>query len=257
VGSVEVREKALEVPEQVLRELTPQVLGAVVRRFHDFAAAEDAVQEALLAAAMQWPQDGFPDHPRGWLIQVASRRMMDYLRSEEARRRRDNPPGKRLRARKTVIVEAPGLSAVRGFEHPFAESRDVKDSSAHRAGGIEDICSCGRRHSVMRRPPRFPSIFAEADPAVIVRRMRVVMPHLLKLPNKAERLLKTQALIDWNRQGADKLLKTRNLRRKSFILLIANDLLGFAGSGHWIKGGILKGCRAGQDVLILSHVLPA
>jgi RNA polymerase sigma factor (sigma-70 family) len=76
--------------EQLLRELTPQVLGAVVRRFHDFAAAEDAVQEALMAAATQWPQQGVPDNPRGWLIQVAGRRMTDHLRSEEARRRREN-----------------------------------------------------------------------------------------------------------------------------------------------------------------------
>ena len=80
----------MELPlEHLLRELAPQALGAVVRRFHDFAASEDAVQEALLAAAIQWPQEGVPDNPRGWLIQVASRRMMDYLRSEEARRRRE------------------------------------------------------------------------------------------------------------------------------------------------------------------------
>ena len=75
--------------ENLLRELAPQVLGAVTRRFHDFAAAEDAVQEALLAAALQWPREGVPDNPRGWLIQVAARRMMDHLRSEEARRRRE------------------------------------------------------------------------------------------------------------------------------------------------------------------------
>jgi RNA polymerase sigma factor (sigma-70 family) len=82
---------APEVPIQhLLRELAPQVLGAVVRRFHDFTAAEDALQEALLAAALQWPREGVPDNPRGWLIQVASRRMTDYLRSEEARRRREN-----------------------------------------------------------------------------------------------------------------------------------------------------------------------
>ena len=63
--------------EHLLRELAPQVLGAVIRRFRDFAAAEDAVQEALLAAAMQWPRDGVPDNPRAWLIHVASRRMTD------------------------------------------------------------------------------------------------------------------------------------------------------------------------------------
>jgi RNA polymerase sigma factor (sigma-70 family) len=73
----------------LLRELAPQVLGAVIRRFRDFAAAEDAVQEALVAAAVQWPAEGIPDHPRAWLIQVAGRRMTDHLRSELARRRRE------------------------------------------------------------------------------------------------------------------------------------------------------------------------
>ena len=78
-----------EPPEHLLRELAPQVLGATVRRFRDFAAAEDAVQEALVAAAMQWPRDGVPENPRAWLIQVAARRMTDHIRSEVARRRRE------------------------------------------------------------------------------------------------------------------------------------------------------------------------
>ena len=76
-------------PEHLLRELAPQVLAAVIRRFRDFAAAEDAVQEALIAAAVRWPCEGVPDNPRGWLIQVASRRMTDHVRSETARRRRE------------------------------------------------------------------------------------------------------------------------------------------------------------------------
>jgi RNA polymerase sigma factor (sigma-70 family) len=76
--------------EDLLRELAPQVLGAVVRRYDDFAAAEDATQEALLAAAVQWPDNGLPDDPRAWLIRVASRRMIDQIRSEEARRRRED-----------------------------------------------------------------------------------------------------------------------------------------------------------------------
>ena len=75
--------------ERLLRELAPQVLGAVIRRFHDFAGAEDAVQDALIAAAIQWPSQGVPDNPRAWLIQVASRRMTDHVRSEAARRRRE------------------------------------------------------------------------------------------------------------------------------------------------------------------------
>jgi RNA polymerase sigma factor (sigma-70 family) len=75
--------------ERLLRDLAPQVLGATVRRFGDFAAAEDAVQEALLAAALQWPKEGMPDNPRGWLIHVAARRMTDQLRADFARRRRE------------------------------------------------------------------------------------------------------------------------------------------------------------------------
>ncbi len=73
----------------LLRELTPQVLGIVVRRFRDFAAAEDAVQEASIAALMQWPQNGLPENPRAWLTQVAFRKMTDHIRSESARRRRE------------------------------------------------------------------------------------------------------------------------------------------------------------------------
>ena len=75
--------------EHLLRELAPQVLGAILRRFRDFSTAEDAVQEALTAAALQWPREGIPEHPRAWLMQVAFRRMSDYVRSEVARRRRE------------------------------------------------------------------------------------------------------------------------------------------------------------------------
>jgi RNA polymerase sigma factor (sigma-70 family) len=76
--------------EGLLRKLAPQVLGAVVRRYGNFASAEDAVQEALLAAATQWPVEGEPDHPRSWLIRVASRRMVDQFRRDDARRTRED-----------------------------------------------------------------------------------------------------------------------------------------------------------------------
>jgi RNA polymerase sigma factor (sigma-70 family) len=76
--------------EDLLRRLAPQVLGAVVRRYGHFDTAEDAAQEALLAAAIQWPEDGIPDNPRGWLITVASRRLTDLLRAEQARQRRED-----------------------------------------------------------------------------------------------------------------------------------------------------------------------
>ncbi|HWH21059.1 MAG TPA: sigma-70 family RNA polymerase sigma factor, partial [Solirubrobacterales bacterium] len=75
--------------EDLLRRLTPQVLGAVVRGYGHFDLAEDATQEALLAATTSWPRDGRPDDPKAWLVAVAARRLTDLLRAEQARRRRE------------------------------------------------------------------------------------------------------------------------------------------------------------------------
>ncbi len=76
--------------EGLLRRLAPRVLGAIVRRYGHFDTAEDATQEALIAAALQWPKDGIPENPRAWLITVAARRLTDLLRSEQARHRRED-----------------------------------------------------------------------------------------------------------------------------------------------------------------------
>ena len=92
--------------EHLLRELAPRVLGAVVRRYGDFSAAEDAVQEALLSAAQTWPTTGLPERPRAWLIQVAARRLTDQIRSESARRRRENALSARAPA-DDLLVPAP------------------------------------------------------------------------------------------------------------------------------------------------------
>jgi RNA polymerase sigma factor (sigma-70 family) len=75
--------------EGLLRELAPQVLGTLARRSGDFAAAEDAVQDALIAAAQHWPREGVPENPRGWLLQTASRRLVDQWRSDRSRRERE------------------------------------------------------------------------------------------------------------------------------------------------------------------------
>jgi RNA polymerase sigma factor (sigma-70 family) len=91
----------------LLRELAPQVLGALTRRHHDFATAEDALQEALIAAAAQWPVAGIPDNPRGWLFQVAVRRMTDAVRSDVARRRREE-----------------GIASERAVHEPFVPPLD-------------------------------------------------------------------------------------------------------------------------------------
>jgi predicted RNA polymerase sigma factor len=92
--------------ESTWRACAPDVLGAVVRGHGDFEAAEDAVQETLLAAARQWPHEGVPDNPTGWLITVASRRLVDQARSERSRATREQlvvrrqqgrePPARRL-----------------------------------------------------------------------------------------------------------------------------------------------------------------
>ncbi|MGC5016988.1 RNA polymerase sigma factor [Micromonospora sp. DT47] len=75
--------------EDLLRTLAPQVLGTLARRHGNFSACEDAVQEALLAAATRWPEQGVPEHPQGWLLTVAARRLTDEWRSERARRERE------------------------------------------------------------------------------------------------------------------------------------------------------------------------
>ena len=96
--------------EDLLREQAPQVLGVLVRRFGDFGSAEDAVQEALIAAARHWPAEGVPANPRGWLIQTAMRKMTDQLRSEQARRRREGaaamaePPGVDVTGRDDTLI---------------------------------------------------------------------------------------------------------------------------------------------------------
>jgi RNA polymerase sigma factor (sigma-70 family) len=93
--------------EHLLRELAPQVLGAVARRFRDFVSAEDAVQEAMIAAFTQWPQEGIPENPRGWLIQVACRRMTDQVRSEVARRQRETTAAREAETQaSTVDIES-------------------------------------------------------------------------------------------------------------------------------------------------------
>jgi len=76
--------------QELLRDLAPTVLGALLRRYRDFSGCEDAVQEALIAAAMQWPTQGLPDNPKGWLITVATRRLTDQIRADTARRLREH-----------------------------------------------------------------------------------------------------------------------------------------------------------------------
>lgn len=101
----------------LLRDLAPQVLGAVARRYQDFDAAEDAVQDAMIAAAGQWPENGVPDNPRGWLYHVAVRRLADQARSEVARRRREE----------TIAAETSAIESV--VPTMFGELRPDEDDT--------------------------------------------------------------------------------------------------------------------------------
>ncbi len=98
----------------LLRELAPQVLGVIARRHGDFAAAEDAVQEALIAASVQWPAAGVPTNPSGWLYQVAIRRLADHTRSEASRRRREEAVATQLAADEPFV---PPPDAELGLDH--------------------------------------------------------------------------------------------------------------------------------------------
>jgi RNA polymerase sigma factor (sigma-70 family) len=100
-----VSNPAAEV-EHLLRTSTPQVLGALVRRYGQFEVCEEAVQEALLAAAIQWPHEGVPANPQAWLITVASRRVIDQLRSEGSRRRREAVAAARVPAEELLAPPA-------------------------------------------------------------------------------------------------------------------------------------------------------
>ncbi|HET9988116.1 MAG TPA: sigma-70 family RNA polymerase sigma factor, partial [Kofleriaceae bacterium] len=128
-----------------LRELAPQVLSAVVRRYRDFAASEDAVQEALLAAAQQWPVIGVPEHPRAWLIQVASRRMVDHVRSEAARRKREEivvclvPPEDQLALQADAAAHDDTLELLVTSCHPALSPSSAIALTLRAVGGLTTL----------------------------------------------------------------------------------------------------------------------
>jgi predicted RNA polymerase sigma factor len=104
-------EGGAQVVEDLLRECAPQVLAALVRRHGRFDACEDAVQEAMLAAARQWPAGGVPDRPRAWLLTVAGRALVDGWRADSARRRREALVALDPAVRTPAGDAAPGLGS--------------------------------------------------------------------------------------------------------------------------------------------------
>ena len=129
-------ERAVDV-EDLLRELAPQVLGVLVRRSGDFDAAEDAVQEALLAAAVHWPRDGVPEKPRGWLIQTAERRLIDQRRSEQSRRDRESARARcRRRRRREVSDQDDTLTVLFMCCHPALTPASAIALTLRAVGGL-------------------------------------------------------------------------------------------------------------------------
>jgi predicted RNA polymerase sigma factor len=112
--------------EGLLRELAPQVLGALVRRYGDFAGSKDALQEALFAAAGTWPADGTPDDPRAWLYRVAARRLANQYRADDARRRRED-----LAASWSVVGPAAGLAVLDGLDDRLGVHHRLHSARAH------------------------------------------------------------------------------------------------------------------------------
>jgi len=123
--------------ERVLRECAPRVLGAVVRRVGDFASAEDAVQEALLAAFVQWPREGTPANPAGWLYRVAVRRWNDQRDGEDARRERE-----RAAATSGRLDDSPATDGIGGNMATGSVDRDTTDEALERDDTLTLLFTC-------------------------------------------------------------------------------------------------------------------
>ncbi len=125
--------------EDLLRELAPQVLGVLVRRFGDFDAAEDAVQEALLAAALHWSRDGVPAEPRGWLVQTAARRMIDQWRSEQSRRNRESLAVRQESPTREVSDQDDSLIVLFMCCHPALNAASAIPLTLRAVGGLTTL----------------------------------------------------------------------------------------------------------------------
>jgi RNA polymerase sigma factor (sigma-70 family) len=122
--------------EDLLRELAPQVLGVLTRRYGDFDSAEDAVQEALLAAARHWPAEGVPAAPRGWLIQTATRRLIDHWRSEQSRRQRESLTALEEPPEPAVVAEDDTLTVLFLCCHPALTAPAAIALTLRAVGGL-------------------------------------------------------------------------------------------------------------------------
>jgi len=171
--------------EDLLRELTPQVLGALVRRYGRFEGCEDAVQEAVLAAAVQWPAEGVPGNPRGWLTTVASRRLIDQVRSDSARREREE----QVWASETVPDDVPDTDDTWSCSSCAA-------TDAHR--GLADRADAARRRRPDHRGDRPRVLVPEATLAARISRAKQRIKSAgstFELPEEPEREERLQVVL--------------------------------------------------------------
>ena len=173
---------------QLLRELAPQVLGALVRRHRDLGACEDALQDALLAAAEQWPRDGLPASPRAWLIHVARRRLTDVVRSESSRREREALVVSLVPAamQERLVASDDTLELFFMCCHPSLSSASATALTLRAVGGLDTAeiaraflvpeATMAQRLSRARQSIRESGIPLDApDPAERAQRLRAVM----------------------------------------------------------------------------------
>ena len=179
--------------EDLLRELAPQVLAALVRRYGRFDEVEDAVQEALLAAALQWPVEGTPTNPRGWLITVAGRRLTDQWRSDDARRRREEAVAFEQSTMDSAVVSQhddtltllflcchPGLSPASQVALTLRAVGGLTTAEIARAFLVPEATMAQRISRAKQRIRADGTPFRRPDPAEVAQRLDAVL-HVLYL----------------------------------------------------------------------------
>lgn len=215
---------ASSLPEDLLRDLVPQVLGTLVGRYGQFAEAEDAVQEALLAAARQWPREGVPDNPRGWLITVASRRLVDQWRSDDARRRREEiiaatepagqaeVPGTDDTLKLLLLCCHPALSAPSQVALTLRAAGGLSTAQIARAFLVPEATMAQRISRAKQAIKAAGATFTLPPPAEQARRLRVVRQVLYLIFNEGYTTTSGPRLTDTGLTG-EAIRLTRALRQ--------------------------------------------
>jgi RNA polymerase sigma factor (sigma-70 family) len=211
-------------PEDLLRDLVPQVLGTLIDRYGQFSEAEDAVQEALLAAAQQWPHDGVPGNPRGWLVTVASRRLVDQWRSDDARRRREETvaaiapagqaevPGTDDTLKLLLLCCHPALSAPSQVALTLRAAGGLSTAQIARAFLVPEATMAQRISRAKQAIKAAGATFTLPLPAEQAQRLRVVLQVLYLIFNEGYTTTSGPQLIDTGLTG-EAIRLTRTLRQ--------------------------------------------